>query len=84
MASSTPLKDTDLIDCARANAPQGVAIATQLCGYGDDINTFQQELKKACERIGVKFNGLNDLITDQQSVIEHGGVEVAPDTASEL
>ncbi len=84
MASPIPLKDTDLVDCAKANAKQGVETAAELCGYGQDIRTFQIELKKACDRMGVTFNELSDLITDQQNMIEQGGIEVAPDTPSEL
>lgn len=85
MASPTPLKGTDLIDCARANAKQGIETAAELCGYGRDLNTFQQELQQACDRIGVKFYELSDLITDQQSIIDRqGGIEVAPDTPAEL
>ena len=84
MASPTPLEDTDLIDCAKANAKEGIATAAHLCGYGEDINSFQQKLKQACDRIGVKYNELSDLITDQDIIIDRGGIEVAPDTPSEL
>ncbi len=84
MASTAPLKDIELIDCAKANAKQGVETAANLCGYGEDIKAFQQELKQACERINIKYNELTDLITEQQNLIQMGGVEVAPDTASEL
>lgn len=84
MASTAPLKDIELVDCAKANAKQGVETAARLCGYGEDINAFQQELKQACERINVQYNELTDLITEQQNLIEMGGVEVAPHTASEL
>jgi len=84
MASPTPLKDLELIDCAKANAKQGVETAAQLCGYGQDIAAFKQELTTACDRIGVTFNEMRDLITDQQNLIQQGGIEVAPDTPSEL
>lgn len=84
MASPTPLHGIELIDCAKANAKQGLETATQLSGYGQDVATFQQELKQACQSIGVKIEELSDLITDQQTVRRHGGIEVAPDTASEL
>jgi len=84
MAAPTPLKDIELIDCAKANAKQGVETAARLCGYGSDINTFKHELKKACDRINIEFYELSDLITDQQAVIQNGGIEVAPDTPSEL
>ena len=84
MASPTPLRDTDLIDCAKANAKQGIETAAYLCGYGEDLKGFQQALQQACDRIGVKYNELSDLITDQQAIIDQGGVEIAPDTPSEL
>jgi hypothetical protein len=84
MASSIPLQGTDLIDCAKANAKEGIETAAYLCGYGENIQKFQQELAKACEKIGVKYHELTDLITDQQNVISYGGIEIAPDTPSEL
>ena len=84
MASPTPLKGLELVDCARANAKQGVEVATHLSGYGEDINTFKQELKKACDDMGVTFHELTDLITDQDSLIKLDGEIVAPDTPTEL
>lgn len=84
MASPTPLHGIELIDCAKANAKQGLETAAELSGYGQDITTFQQELKQACQNIGVKIEELSDLITDQQTVRRDGGIEVAPDTPSEL
>jgi hypothetical protein len=84
MAASTPLKGIELIDCAKANAKQGIETAAGLCGYGEDLNTFKQELQQACNQIGVQVNELSDLITDQQVIRQGEGVEVAPDTPSEL
>lgn len=84
MAASTPLKGIELIDCAKANAKQGIEIAARQCGYGEDLNTFKQELQQACEQIGVQIGELSDLITDQQIVRIGEGIEVAPDTPSEL
>lgn len=84
MASQTPLKGIELVDCAKANAEQGIGTASALCGYGEDINTFSRELKQACQNIGVDITELSDLITDQQTIVGEGGVEVAPDTPSEL
>lgn len=52
MASSAPLKGTDLIDCARANASKEIEITAQRCGYGEDIATFERELKQAGDYIG--------------------------------
>ncbi|WP_445251881.1 hypothetical protein [Microcoleus sp. B3-D2] len=84
MASSQPLKGIELIDCAKANAQQGIATAANLCGYGGDLNTFERELKKACQDIGVEVKELSDLITAQQMMKQGMGIEVAPDTPSEL
>lgn len=84
MASSEPLKDTDLIDCAKANAKQGIETAAMRCGYGQDLESFEQNLKQACDRIGVDIQELSDLVTDQQRVIEKGGLEIAPETPSDL
>jgi hypothetical protein len=84
MASSVPLKGIELIDCAKANAAQGPEVAADLCGYGQDLTTFQQELRQACQQIGIEVSELRDLITDQQIVQQAGGIEIAPETQSEL
>jgi hypothetical protein len=84
MASSERLQGIELVDCAKANAPQGVEVAANLCGYGTDIANFQQELHRACEGMGIKISELSDLITEQQSVLQTGGIEVSPETPSEL
>ncbi len=85
MASSTPLQGTELVDCARANAKQGIETAALQCGYGEDINTFAQALKQACEQMNLQVKELSELITDQEMMLQMGqGEVVAPDTASEL
>lgn len=84
MAASERLTHLELIDCAKANAKQGVAIAAYLCGYGEDTDAFQQALHQACQDIGVDLTELSDLITEQQNVLQMGGIEIAPDTPSEL
>jgi hypothetical protein len=84
MASSTPLNGLELVDCARANAKQGIETAAELCGYGDDLRTFSQQLKQACDQMGVKFNELTDLITEQDSLIQTEGEIVAPETDTVL
>ena len=84
MAASEPLQGTELIDCAKANAKQGIETAARLCGYGQDFGRFQQSLQQACQSIGVDIQELSDLVTDQQVVIERGGLEIAPETTSEL
>ena len=85
MASPTPLQGTELVDCARANAKQGIETAALQCGYGGDLNTFAQQLKQACEQMNLQVKELSELITDQEVLLELGSGEVvAPDTASEL
>jgi hypothetical protein len=84
MAAPKPLKDTELVDCATANAKQGVETAAHLCGYGQDVSSFQSELKKACDRMGIHYEGMTDLITSQRSLRNYEGVEIAPDSPSDL
>lgn len=84
MASSTPLKNLELVDCAKANAKQGLETAAEMCGYGDDLQAFSQQLKQACDRMGVTFNELSDLITTQDALIRTEGEIVAPETDSVL
>lgn len=84
MASSTPLIGTDLIDCAKANAKQGIETAAYLCGYGKHLDNFKQNLVQACDDIGVEVHELSDLITDQQMLKESGGLDIAPETPSNL
>ena len=81
MTSPTPLTGTDLVNCARANVKQGVEITAQLCGYGEDIQTFTQELEKACEAMGVQ---VSDLITQKNLLSQKQGRIIAPETSSEL
>ena len=80
------LQGIELIDCAKANAKQGTAVAAERCGYGNDLSTFSKSLTKACEEIGVSINEIEDLITDQQIAKENReqGHEIAPDTTSQL
>ncbi|WP_414541299.1 hypothetical protein [Nostoc sp. CCY0012] len=85
MTSPKPLHGTELVDCARANAKQGIETAAYQCGYGDDINTFARELRQACEKMNLQVKELSELITDQDMLLELGtGEIVAPDTPSEL
>ncbi|MGB3402415.1 MAG: hypothetical protein WBA77_06970 [Microcoleaceae cyanobacterium] len=84
MPAQKPLSGTELIDCAKANAKQGIKEAAYNCGYGEDLAAFQASLKQACEDIGVEINELSDLITDQQIVKNKGGLEIAPDSPSSL
>jgi hypothetical protein len=84
MASSTPLHGTELIDCARANGREGLEAAAYQCGYGDDLATFEAELRKACDEIGVDVNSFNELTKTSQVQAQILGEIVAPDSATQL
>lgn len=84
MSAAQPLYGTDLVDCAKASAKQGVEAAARNCGYGEDIKGFQSHLKTACAEMGISIQGLEDLITDQQIEKEIRSVEIAPDSPSSL
>ncbi len=85
MASSSPLTGAILVDCARANASEGAAIAAERCGYGDDIDQFQTALRAACDAMNVAIDGLADLVEDRPNQWQpKPGIEVAPDTLGEL
>lgn len=84
MTAAKPLKDIELIDCARANATQGLETAAKLCGYGSDIETFQQALKDAFDAKGIKADDLTDLIAERPTIKPRIGIEVAPDSEADL
>ena len=84
MTASKRLEGIELVDCAKANAKQGIEIAARQCGYGENLEEFRQALQKACQDMGVDIDSLSDLITDQQIAAETGGIEVAPETKNDL
>ena len=84
MAANQPLTGIELIDCAKANAQQGALEAAKLCGYGEDISSFQSSLKQAGAEMGVKLDELNDLITDQFIAKRSAVMDVGPETTSQL
>ena len=84
MPADAPLTGLELVDCARANAKQGIETAAHLCGYGGDLNTFKQELEQACSGMGVEFHELSDLVKDQPTILQMEGEIVAPDTPDQL
>jgi hypothetical protein len=64
MESSEALQGLELIDCARANGNESIAIAAERCGYAQNIAIFEQELRKAGEAIGVEIQDFDDLKTN--------------------
>ncbi|CEJ47216.1 hypothetical protein [Umezakia ovalisporum] len=85
MTPSKPLVGTELVDCARANAREGIESAAYQCGYGDDINSFARQLRESCEKMNLQVKELNELITDQDIILELGYGEIfAPESSTEL
>ncbi len=84
MASPTPLHGTELIDCATANANEGIQVAADLCGYSGDIVTFERELQAAAHQMGIKLHGFQDLTKKVQIPTQPKGEVVAPDSETEL
>lgn len=83
MASHKPLEGIVLIDCARANANQGINEASHYCGYGNDTSKFLSALADACQAAGIPFETLDDLVPSPPLPTQTG-VEIAPDTPSDL
>lgn len=79
-----PLTGLNLIDCAKANSKQGLEVAAQQCGYGEETENFIEKLQAACQEIGVDIQELSDLITERQRTNKIPGVTIAPDSASDL
>ena len=84
MTASERLEGVELVNCAKANAKHGMETASRQCGYGESVEEFGQKLQQACQNMGVDFNSLSDLITDQQLAAEKGVVEIAPETQNQL
>lgn len=79
------LQGIELIDCAKANAKQGIEIAAERSGYGQNVGLFTENLHKACQQIGVNINELDDLITDQQiAKTERKVMDIGPESTSDL
>lgn len=84
MSASQPLTGLELVDCAKANAMQGIEATAKLCGYGSDIASFQTALTQAGKEMGVELTGLEDLITNHDVAERTQGIEIAPDSSGRL
>lgn len=84
MPSQQPLKGIELIDCAKANAKEGIEVAAYQCGYDKYTDVFMQDLRDACQQIGVSIESIEELIVEPPIVRQNLGIEVAPETPSEL
>ena len=79
LSGQYPLEGAELLDCARANASQGLAIAAQLCGYGEQISQFEAALQDSAQRAGLSLQTLADL-----SPKPGPGLTLAPETDGSL
>ncbi|WP_204103757.1 MULTISPECIES: hypothetical protein [Spirulina sp. CCY15215] len=77
MGKST-LTGTELIDCAKANAILGIAVAACNCGYEEDIDRFLEALKNAGKEMGVKIEQFEDLITEKQRNLKVRSTRILP------
>lgn len=66
MVAKKPLLGMILIDCAKANAGQGLKAAAHQCGYGKDLVGFLAALQSAGEDMGVDIKDLKDLQAEQE------------------
>ncbi len=65
-ATLSPLEGIELINCARANFREGLSKTAERCGYGEDLEAFEENLQRACSTIGVEIDGLAELISEWQ------------------
>lgn len=79
MTASKPLQGIELVDCATANAKSGIEVTARLCGYGEDIEAFWDNLQKACQHMGISIDDFGDLVRDRPASLKRG-IEIAPDT----
>lgn len=84
MTASAPLNGIALIDCAKTNAKNGVNVAAQQCGYGEEHEQFLEAVQIACQSIGIDINELRDLMSEQQKLRVPQGIEISPDSPSDL
>jgi hypothetical protein len=84
MTSPTPLQNAELLDCAIANSKAGIEVAAKNCGYGNDLEKFQTELRKAGDAIGVDVQQFTDLANLSRRDSGQVGIEIAPETPNQL
>lgn len=83
MSSKEKLAGLELIDCARANTERGLDAAAESCGYGSDIEAFQQAIGRACDDIGIDASTFAGIV-DPSTATKTPGFVVAPDSTASL
>jgi hypothetical protein len=84
MATSGPLTGSELIDCSKANSNQGVTLAAERCGYGEDIAQYEQALKQAGEEMGMSIDSFAALSGTSAAEDTEAGVVIAPYTQNQI
>lgn len=80
---STPLTGIDLLNCAQANAKEGLEAATQHCGYGEDSSSFMAALQEAAQNKGITLTDFSDLLKFDD-LRPSPGEAIAPESPGEL
>lgn len=80
---STPLTGIDLLNCAQANAKEGLEAASQYCGYGLDCSSFMAALQDAAQDKGITLEKLSDLL-NLDDLRPSPGEAIAPESPGEL
>jgi hypothetical protein len=84
MTSPRPLHGTELIDSVKASAKKEIKVVSELCGYGQDIEAFERELKKACNAIGLEIEGFQYFQENELDSLKEPTVEIAPETPTKF
>jgi hypothetical protein len=80
---STPLTGIDLLNCAQANAKEGLDAASQHCGYGSDSERFMAALQEAAHNKGITLKNFSDLL-NFDDLRPSPGEAIAPESPGEL
>ena len=81
--ASTPLTDIDLLNCAQANAKEGLESAAQHCGYGEDSSRFMAALQEAAQNKGITLKNFSDLL-NFDDLQPSSGEAIAPESPGNL
>lgn len=66
MSANKPLTGVILVDCAKANAKQGLPVAAEQCGYGNNLDEFLSALQSAGDEMGLDIQELKDLQIERE------------------
>lgn len=79
----TPLTGIDLLNCAQANAKEGLDAAAEQCGYGTNTDEFRKALQQAAQEKNITVESLSDLLNPDVLPVPTGEA-IAPDSPSDL